>query len=540
MARGAALAAAIVVSLLAVSGAGGTGAQTPKRGGTLVIWANGEPACLNLLGNQSCGEGNRLFGVLEEVLEGAYESGPRHLAPDLVSGVEYTSKAPFTLTYHIRPQARWSDGVPITARDFVFTQNAIRKYVSPNANSDAALQRKLVRSVRAMDANTVRVVLNARSASWPQLFAVVLPRHALAGVHLDHVWQDQIDDPRTGAPIGSGPFLVQRWERGRQLTLIRNPRYWGAHTAYLDRVVLRFGVDDPVQALQDGELDVVQRRPDPGTERDFQDIPGVKQLYGPGRAWEHFEIRIGSGGQPALKNKLVRRALAYGLDRAAIVHAVYGGFLPRWRPSDSAVFLTASRSYQRNWSRYSYRPALVTRLLERAGCQKGPDGIYLCAGERLSLRFVTTTGSTRRRAALELAQRQLRRVGIEATLSYTPFPAFFDQIVVPGNFDVALFTYFYDPDVGGASDIYRCGGAENLTGYCQRLVTRDLTEADRILDPAQRARVLNRADRQMAKDVPVIPLWNEPAAATIRSTVHGVVPSFPSWIWGAENWWVER
>jgi hypothetical protein len=58
-------------------------------------------------------------------------------------------------------------------------------------------------------------------------------------------------------------------------------------------------------------------------------------------------------------------------------------------------------------------------------------------------------------------------------------------------------SWFYGPDQGGASDIYRCGGAENYTGYCQRLVTRDLASADRILDPAQRARVLNQ-------DVPAI------------------------------------
>ena len=531
------LVGAVVVSLLAVSGASAVGAPTPapKRGGTVVVWTNGEPACLNPLGNPSCGEGNVIPGVLEEVLEGAFESGPRHVARDLVTRVAFTRKPPFTLTYHIRPEAQWSDGVPVSAGDFVFTQAAIRKYASRDD-----FQRKLVRSVRAVDAKTVRVVLKTRSAAWRQLFAVVLPRHALADEDLQHVWQDRIDDPKTGAPIGSGPFLVQRWERGRQLTLIRNPRYWGAHTAYLDRVVLRFGVDDSVQALHDGELDVVQRRPDPGTERDFQAVPSVKQLYGPGRAWEHFEIRIGSGGQPALKNKLVRRALAYGLDRAAIVRAVYGGFLPKWRPSESAIFLDASHGYQPNWSDYRYRPALAQRLLEQAGCRRGVDGIYVCAGDKLSLRFVTTTGSSRRRVALELAQRQLRRVGIEATPSYTPFPAFFDQVVIPGNFDVALFTVFYDPDVGGASDIYRCGGAENLTGYCQRLVTRDLTEADRILDPAQQARVLNRADRQMAKDVPVIPLWNEPAAASVRSTVHGVVPCFPSWIWKAENWWLER
>src|SRR4029453_11151568 len=162
---------------------------------------------------------------------------------------------PFTLTYHIRPEAQWSDGVPVSAGDFVFTQAAIRKYASRDD-----FQRKLVRSVRAVDAKTVRVVLNTRSAAWRQLFAVVLPRHALAGEDLQHVWQDRIDDPKTGAPIGSGPFLVQRWEPGRQLPLIRHPRYWGAHTAYLDRVVLRFGVDDSVQAVQDGELHVVRRR----------------------------------------------------------------------------------------------------------------------------------------------------------------------------------------------------------------------------------------------------------------------------------------
>jgi peptide/nickel transport system substrate-binding protein len=534
---GRALAAAIVVSLLAVSGAAGSAAPTPQRGGTVIVAAPAEPACLNWL-QQTC-NGIALDAVLEEVLEGAFDFGPRHLAPDLAR-VGFTRKPPFTLTYHIRPEARWSDGVPITARDFVFTQNAIRKYVSPNANSDAALQRKLVRSVRAMDANTVRVVLNARSAAWRELFPVVLPRHALAGVDLGQVWQDRIDDPKTGAPIGSGPFLVVRWERGKELTLRRNPRYWGPHGAYLDRLVLRFDVGDAAEALRQGEVDVLHRRPDLGTESGYGRIPGVERLYAPGRSWEHFTIRIGPGGNAALRNKLVRRALAYGLDRVAIVRAAYGAFLPKWRPSENAVFLDASHGYQPNWSGYRYRPALARRLLEQAGCRRGADGIYLCAGERLSLRFETPAGGSRRRIALEAAQRQLRRVGVEVVPTYTVGTAFFDQVVIPGNFDVALFTWFYDPDVGATSDIYRCGGAENFGGYCQRLVTRDLDNADRILDPAQRARVLNHADRQMAKDVPVIPLWNEPAAVTVRSTVHGVVPCFPSLIWKAENWWVER
>jgi peptide/nickel transport system substrate-binding protein len=530
--------AAIVVSLLAVSGASGVAAQTPNRGGTVVVAAPAEPACLNWL-QQAC-KGIALDAVLEEVLEGAFDLGPRHLTPDLITPrVEYTRKPPFTLTYHIRPEARWSDGVQVSASDFVFTQAAIRKYVSPNADPED-LNRKLVRSVRAVDAKTVRVVLKARSSTWRELFAVVLPRHALAGEDLERVWQDRIDNPRTGAPIGSGPFLVERWERGKELTLRRNPRYWGPHGAYLARLVLRFDVGDPAQALRDGEVDVVHRRPDLGTESGYGQIPGVERFYGPGRSWEHFTIRIGPGGNAALRTKLVRRALAYGLDRAAIVRAAYGAFLPKWRPSENAVFLDGSHGYKPNWSDYRYRPARARRLLEQAGCRRGADGIYVCAGERLSLRFETPAGGSRRRIALEAAQRQLRRVGVEVVPTYTVGTAFFDQVVIPGHFDVALFAWFYDPDIGAPSDIYRCGGAENFGGYCQRLVTRDLDNADRILDPAQRARVLNHADRQMAKDVPVIPLWNEPAAVTVRSTVHGVVPCFPSMIWKAENWWLER
>jgi ABC-type transport system substrate-binding protein len=232
--------------------------------------------------------------------------------------------------------------------------------------------------------------------------------------------------------------------------------------------------------------------------------------------------------------------LAYGLDRQAIVSAVYGGYLPKWKPSESAVLLDASRDYRPNWSIYQYRPALARRLLGQAGCRLGTDVIEVCDGERLSLRFVTTTGGNRRRIALDLAQRQLGRIGIEITPTYVVGSALFSQVLPRGNYDVALFTWFYSPDVGGASDIYRCGGPLNFTGYCQRIVTRDLDQADRILDPAQRARVLNRADREMAKDVPVIPLWNEPAATTVRSTVRGVVPCFPSLIWHAENWWLER
>ncbi len=342
-------------------------------------------------------------------------SGRIVLRPNLVSHVEHTNKPP-TLTYHIRPEARWSDGVAVSARDFVFTYQTIRKYLPDDPESQE------IRDVRALDPKTVRVVLRSRFSGWKYLFPIVLPRHALQGQDLENVWTDRIDNPRTGKPIGSGPFLVSRFERGEQLTLVRNPRYWGPHPAYLDRLVFRFGLVGSeggllaVELLRKRELDIYQARLDPEPEPGFLTIPDVEHFYGDGQGWEHFEIRVDEGGHPALRNKLVRRALAYGIDRQAIVRTIFGKFVPKMRPTDSAVYLPRSPYYRPNWSGYRYRPAEARRLLEQAGCRRGSDSIYVCAGERLSLRFSTGAGASRRRLALELAQRQLRQVGVEVNL----------------------------------------------------------------------------------------------------------------------------
>ena len=200
MARPLVLAAAIVASLLAVSGAGGGATQqTPKRGGTVVVWAPVEPACLNWL--LSCGNSAATSAVLDEVLEGAFAIGPRHYVPALVSPhVEITRKKPFTITLHIREAARWSDGVPVTAADFTFTEAMIRRDVAPDTdNSQLRYQRTAVRAVTALDSKTVRVVLNARSAGWRDLFAVLLPRHALARTDETKIWLSDIDDPQHGS-----------------------------------------------------------------------------------------------------------------------------------------------------------------------------------------------------------------------------------------------------------------------------------------------------------------------------------------------------
>ena len=534
------IAVLLVTAAVATSPAAGAPAQTmPKVGGTVQLGAGfPEPICFNVLLARCFAPGAAtLLLIAETVLEPAFVVGADStVQPRLVSSATFTRKPPFVFTFRIDSRARWSDRVPVTASDFVFTLRArIARRAEFHPEERELLE--LVRSVGAVDRKTVRVVLRSRSAAWRALFGNILPRHALAGVDLDSIWSDGIVDPKTGAPIGSGPFLIQRWERGTPLTLVRNPRYWRAHPAYLDRLVVRFGmlpVEDLGAWYRRGDLDVTWGL---GRALALGGEPGIRLRAKPLLSYEHFAIRVGRGGHPALRNKLVRQAIMYGINRGAVARVQPAAAFAKVEELDSLVYLKPSPRYRPNWGTYRFRPAEARRLLGRAGCRTGADGIYVCGGERLSLRFVTSAGLTLRERVISLAQAQLRQAGIEVRPTFVPSSAFIGQVLPNGDFDVALFAWVIDPIFGGG-EVYRCSGQQNFTGYCQRLVTRDLDQAERILDERDRARVLNRADVQLAKDVPAIPLYQPSFLWSHRTRLRNVVLFPRSPLSGAENWWL--
>ncbi len=536
------LAAGLIASVVAVAPAAGTSGQTPKRGGTLVVAAalHTEPACLNLFVS-SCSAPSDL-GL---ILSGAFKVTPNAtFRPDLVSSARVVSRSPFTLLYRIRPEARWSDRVPVTASDFIFTYRAQRKY-RPEFPNDPWLK---LRSVRPLGAKTFSVVLREPDPDWRYLFQVVLPSHALAGMDFASLWTDTVDDPKSGRRIGSGPFLIGDWERGKELTLVRNPRYWGPHAAYLDRLVYRFlPTQDTAEALVREEIDMI----DPVAsqrasvvELDRQHAEGIKVLSLPGSFYEQIAIRHGApGGHPALRLRLVRQALAYGIDRVAIARAI-GTPLETERPTkplDSSVFLATSPYYRPNWSAYRYRPAHARRLLDRAGCRRGEDGIYSCDGERLELRFLAPSNVDGRRRTVELVQAQLRHVGFDIRPEFAPPSTLYGQILPKGDFDLMIFSSGLGASTAGPLSIFGCQQDENYYLYCDRLITRDLVRATRTIALSRRVALLNRVDARLAKAVPALPLFQLTSLVAFRTILRGVVPNgVGSYSWNAEDWWLER
>ena len=203
--------------------------QTPKRGGTLVV---GRPSARGAAVPQPvrrpCAvRASRLEGSTRSS-PGAFEVGPDRRSAATSSPVQTigSRKPRSRSTYHIRPEARWSDGVPVTAPDFVFTHGrsasiATRVWSSGYANVRQASGRSTRRPFGSCCAR--------RSPAWRYSLHPGPPASCAREARTStKVWIDRIDNPKTGKPIGSGPFLVGAWERGKQLTLVRNPRYWGA------------------------------------------------------------------------------------------------------------------------------------------------------------------------------------------------------------------------------------------------------------------------------------------------------------------------
>ena len=141
------LAGAVIGVVAAAAPAAGVPAQTPKRGGTLVIRVLGpEPACLNVL-PMSCNEGGLASGPTRFCRCRSRSVPTSRTRKASSRGSTTRGRRPFTLTYHIRPEAHWSDGVPITAQDFIFTLRAIRRHAIPEVRDLHAP----IRSARAVD-----------------------------------------------------------------------------------------------------------------------------------------------------------------------------------------------------------------------------------------------------------------------------------------------------------------------------------------------------------------------------------------------------
>jgi len=521
----------------AAVGAPSASAQYQYGNDTAVVGLQGDPQCLNMLRTPCGGNSWWTAGV---AVAGAHRVSPGlSFEPVLVDHVDVqrpTRTRPFALTYHIKPEAVWSDGTPVSAQDFIFTRDVI---LDPaNEIADRYGYDRIEEAV-AIDGKTVRFVFGEPYAGWKTLFPAVLPKHVLEGHDFDQVWNTEIADPDTHEPIGSGPFLVTSWVPG-WLTMKRNPLWWGPHAPALDAIVFRF-LSTPAaqaQAIKDGEVDLIHGNMNP----DFAGLlahPGIVTESNPGAAREHLDFNLAAAGMPLLQHQWFRRAFAYALDRQGLVTQQYGTTNPGLPVLQNLLYITQQPEYEQHFHLYSYSPSRVASLMRRNGCVLGGDGIWSCGGVRARIEFATTTGNPRRAEAQDQIQAKALAAGFELVDDNSPGGVLFGTRLPAGDYELVMFAWANVPDPYAEVTIYGCGGVSNFKAYCSQRVTTNLTKADAELDPRRRASLVNGADKLLAMDAPSIPLYQIATFLGYRTALHGPsdnISPIDGPTWNVEDW----
>jgi len=546
--RSMALASFLAAVLAALLVGPATAQNKQSRGGTVVIGADQEPATLNFY----LTDGNSYTTALAMnpvLAPGAYYNQKAQLVPELLAGLPRMVKAnPLTVTFAYKQSAKWSDGKPVTGKDFIATYRTI---MNPKWDITSREGWEDLASVKAHGKSVTVVWKKGHSyAAWDALTANTspMPAHKLAGKDFNQLWHDSID-------VASGPYKFVSWQRGTQLVLARNNAFSAGPKAKLDRVVFRYIPSTPslFQALNSGEIQVTEPQPQLQIV-DLRKNSRFKVQSGPGYFWEHLDIQTGPKGAPALKKRFVRQALITGINRAQIRQALYitPGLVPSAKQLpvlQSHIFKPFEQYYRPNWAKWSFSQRKAIALLRQNGCTGGPtkptadnSDIFSCPGVgKLSFRFTTTSGNQLRALTFEIAQKQLKSVGIELLPRFGPSASVFGQVLPSGDWDLFLFTWQASPSSSATSfSLYGCGGDQNYMNYCNPKVSSLLKRAQFTPDARLRAGILNRAETIMANDVPSIPMFVRPGFLVNSKKVSGTVinPTQQGSTWNVQNWTV--
>ena len=503
-------------------------AGTPRKGGTLIQVISADPNSSNPSITTSVPDttlGSFIYEGLTTV-DSDFRAVPClaqswDITPD---GLRYTFKL---------VDAKWHDGKPFTSADVKYTLEEVSaKY---GARFKAASD--LITNIGTPDPRTL--VIELSKPYGPLLFslsayagAALLPAHLFKGTNV-------LENPASlDKPVGTGPFVLKEWRRGDRLVLERNPNYWQKDRPYLDQIVLKIIPDGGtrVLALKAGEVDysyfyffppsrIKEAQSDPKLQLREQAVPQDKVLI--------FNLR-----RKPFDNVKVREALLRATNREYIKKVIYHdlGNVPR-NHMDSR--LTWAHDPNIDLSKmYPFGIDAAKKALDEAGLK--PDS----RGKRLEVKLAFDSTDTDFGRMSQVLASTWGQAGVQLVFEGAPRNVIMDKVFAEWDFDATLQAYSTAGDPAlGVSRLYISSAIQkrpflNVSGYSNPEIDALFEAGANQADFASRGAAYKKAAPILARDLPVIPLWETASINVASRRVKG------KWAWstGYSHWeevWLE-
>ncbi len=473
------------------------------------------------------------FGWFLQLLEEQpdYQEGPPSFKPRLAESYEFSDDR-LQLTFRLRQDVLWSDGVPVTAEDVRWTWQA---QTHPAISWSFVESKQGIVDVEVVDKHTVIFHFSESYASQLQAanFGVVLPKHAWERLPFEQ-WR-QNNSWFLENMVVNGPFNLESWVPQQRFVLGRNELYFEKDSPKADRIVFQITPDTSsrLALLRSGQAHLVEVI-DPADAAMIEDHPELKLVSHIPRSFFFVQWNV---SRPQFATKEVRQALTMAIDRQEIIDSLHFGYANMAH----SLFPSNLWAHNKDLKPWPYDPGLAKELLASQGwIDSDGDGVLDRDGQPFSFELVTNSESQVRVDLLPMIQGHLKRIGIDVRTRSMEFNALlgplnehrFDAVIQALALDTSLNTsYFYHTDA--------IASGYNWGMYSSPEMDRLIEATVEALDPLAAKPLYYELQALLHEEVPMTFLYESQRLSGLRQNLYDVDPNAITSFFNLRRWRLE-
>lgn len=465
-------------------------------------------------------EGVPESNVIRDLLEGLVNQDENgNTVPGVAESWETTDNR--TFTFHLRKDAKWSNGDPVTAHDFVYsfkravdpaTASPYSWYLEMTTMKNAAKiiagkADKETLGVTAVDDYTLKVELEAAVP----YFVKMMGHTTVKPVNQKVVEKYGDDWTKPEHFVGNGAYVLDKWVVNERIVLKRNPQYWDNENTVINQVTY-LPIENQVAEMNRflaGEIDITNELPNEHFRRLQKEHADKVSIVGNLCSYYYGFNNV----KAPFDDVRVRKALSYAIDRDIITKALLGqGQKPGYflTPEITANFNPVMPEYGKMTQKE--RNAKAKELLEEAGFGKGNP---------LEFTLLYNTSENHKKIAVAIASMWKKNLGVTANLENQEWKTYLDNRR-QGNFDVTRAGWCGDyNEASSFLSLMQSNNSSNDPKYHSKAYDAIMEKALNSTSDSEREQLYIQAEQQLAKDMPIAPIYQYVKARLVSTKVGG-------------------
>lgn len=426
-----------------------------------------------------------------------------------------------TYTFTLKKGLKFSDGSPLTTEDVAFTLTMLHDKTYDGETDVSQVQIKggqdykegkatSISGIEVIDPLNIKITTEKVNALSLQILGGPVLSKAYYGKNYS---PGNLDHLRTlhGAPVGAGPYKLEKYIPGQEVRTKANEHYFAGKPAIENFIYKVTSSDTNLQLFQTGETDYDGFTANPDNFEQLKSLGFANINVMTSSAYSYLDVNH----KRHLKDKNVRQALMYGIDRKQIVDATFRGYGEVANEPISPI----SWAFTPDINPYDFNQQKAKELLDAAGWKAGADGIREKDGQKLKLTLLTRKGND---ALITIAKQNLQDIGIVLEVEVMDFNAMLDKMK-KGDYDLSSVSTPGMVDPAESAQNFLSTYADN--GYNNPAIDQLILQGQSTLDIDKRKPIYQKLFKELNEDVPSIFLWYRKSMTAHNGRIQGLEPN---------------